>query len=234
MITRRKFIAAASAAAMLAAGCSSDPGPEGKLPDPKQLVADASKSAAKIKSTHFTMSKTGDVPGVLVNSVDGDMTDDGKHTQAKGTAQISMLGQTAQIKFVLTKGTLYIDGLPGGTQKFSESQAKNVYDFSAVLDPNRGIPKMVGSLKPSTVSKVPKVGAEGVPGYKVDGTVPRAALGGLVPQVAQDVKSSLLITDKGREPVQADAVFGRGDQAPKLHITLSAINKPVTIKAPKK
>lgn len=228
----RRLALLLAALALFAAGCTSDDEPTGPLPDAAGLLSDASEAAAKIKSTHFVVKVDGTVPGMAVKSIDGDLSAEGKTVGAKGTALITAFGSQAEAKFVLVDGTLYLDMGGGKYQQIPEAQAKAVYDFSAVLDPERGVAKLISSIDGAKT-----VAAQDVAGaatYKIDGTAPKEALVGLVPAADKDVKVSLWVTEKDHQPVQATATFpGEGEKpGGKLTVTLSKVNEPVTVEAP--
>lgn len=220
-----------AAVALLAAGCTGDDEkkPTGPLPDAASLLDDASEAAAEITSTHFVVQTSGTVPGLAVKSIDGDLAQDGKKVAAKGTATLDVMGSQAEAKFVLVDGTLYLDTGGGQYTELPEEQAKMVYDFSAVLDPERGVAKLIGSIAGAKTVASEEIG--GVATYKIDGTATKEVVAGLVPQAKDDVKVSLWVTEDGYDPVQATATFP-GDPGGKLTVTLSKVNEPVTVEPP--
>lgn len=227
---RRFALVSLAALALVAAGCSEDEKPPpAPLPDAAGLLSDAAESAAKITSTHFVVKAEGTVPGLSVKSIDGDLAQDGKKVSAQGTATLDLMGNTAEAKFVLVDGTLYLDTGGGQYQKIPEEQAKTVYDFAAVLDPERGVAKLIESIEGGKTVAERDVG--GAATFKVDGTAPKEAIVGLVPQATSDVKVSLWVTKDGHEPVQAAATFP-GQPGGTLTVTLSKVNEPVTVKPP--
>jgi hypothetical protein len=220
-----------AAVALVAAACTGDdePAPSGSLPEAKGLLDDAAKAAAEITSTHFVVRTSGNVPGVAFENIDGDLSLQDKRVAAKGTATMTLMGNRVEAKFVLAGGTLYLDPGSGQYQEIPEAQAKLVYDFSAVLDPQRGVAKLIGELADAKTVKQEKVGE--VSAYKIDGTATKESIAGLVPQAAADVPVSLWVTAEGHQPVQATATFP-GEPAGKLTVTLSKINEPVTVEPP--
>lgn len=222
-----------AAVALLATGCTSDEEkPTGPLPDAAELISDAAEHAKKITSTHFVVKVSGKVPGMAVKSIDGDLTTKNDKVAAKGSAMLAAFGSNAEAKFVLVDGTLYLDIGSGKYQKIPEAQAKMVYDFSAVLDPERGVAKLIGSLQDAKTVGVATVG--GTPTYQVQGKVGKEVVAGLAPQAATDVKVALWVTQKDHQPVQAAATFpGKGDQpGGTMTVTLSKVNEPVTVEPP--
>lgn len=231
---RRLALLVLAAVTLFTAGCTSDDEnkPNGPLPNAAELLKDAAEQAAKIKSTHFVVKVDGTVPGMAVKSIDGDLSAEGKTVAAKGTALLTAFGSQAEAKFVLVDGTLFLDLGTGKYQQIPEAQAKMVYDFSAVLDPERGVAKLITSIKDAKTVAAQEVA--GAPAYKIDGTAPKEALTGLVPQADGDVKVSLWVTEKDHQPVQASATFPAkdGNKGGKLTVTMSKVNEPVTVEAP--
>src|SRR5690606_4233183 len=228
---RRIALVMLAALALVAAGCTGDdePKPGGPLPAADGLLDDAAKSAAEITSTHFVVRTEGQVPGLTAKGIDGDLSLQEKKVAAKGTATIELMGNQAEAKFVLADGTLYLDPGSGTYQKIPEEQAKAVYDFSAVLDPERGVAKLIGELADAKTVKQEKVG--GIDAYKIDGTATKESIAGLVPRANADVPVSLWVTTDNHQPVQAAATFP-GEQKGKLTVTLSKINEPVSVEPP--
>lgn len=231
------MIAMLAAAALLASGCTSDedePKPTDSLPDGAGLVEDAAKRAAEITSTHFTVAITGEVPGMAVDALDGDITRDGESVAAKGTAKLAAMGGTAEAKFVLLDGTFHIDLGSGKFQQFPEAQAAMVYDFSAVLDPERGIAKLISGVQDAKT--VAEADVNGTPAYQIKGTVGKDAIVGLVPKADADVPVTLWVTKDGQLPVKASAEFpaeeGKDAKPGTMTVTLSKVNEPVTVEPP--
>jgi len=230
---RRIGLLMLAAVALLAAGCTGEEDkPNGPLPDAQGLLEDAAEAAAKITSTHFVVKVTGTVPGMAVKSIDGDLSTEGKSVAAKGTGLITAFGGQSEVKFVLVDGTLHLDLGGGQFTKLPESQAKTIYDFSAVLDADRGVAKLISSIKDAKTVGKADVGGEST--YKIDGTATKDVVAGLVPGAKDDVKVSLWVTEQDHQPVQATAIFSGegGKEVGTVTVTLSKINEPVTIEPP--
>jgi lipoprotein LprG len=225
MILRRTLLAAVALAASIVTGCSS--GSDASLPEAGALLKDSASAAGSVTSTHFTMKVNGTVPGLSVHSLDGDLTKaDGGG--AKGTGTLELLGQVVDAQFVLVNGSLYIKGPTGGFQQIPASLSSSIYDPSAILDPQRGIPKVLSSVQgPKTDGKED---VDGTPTYRVTGTVPKDALAALVPGVSSDANATFwLRQDGGHLPVKASLGYQGGAG---VDVTLSDVDKPVTVTAP--
>jgi lipoprotein LprG len=207
-----------------AAGCSSSTDTPGTPPpDGAALLKDAAESMKSVNSATFALTVTGQVPGVPVKEVSGDLNRAG---EAKGNAKLDQFGQTFEVEFVLFDKKLYIKGITGSWQEFGD--ASKIYDPSAILDPDRGVAKLLASIQ-SPVSE----GREDVGGVKtvrVAGKVSKDIVTGLVPGVQSDVNVKVWVKDEtGHQPVRAQVEISPGNT---VDITLSEVNKPVTVTKP--
>ena len=227
MILRRTLLAAMALGAAIVTGCSSSGGGGASLPDAGALLKDSAQAASGVTSTHFTLKVNGTVPGLSVHSLDGDLTK-ANGGGAKGTGTLELMGQVVDAQFVLVNGSLYIKGPTGGFQQIPAALSSSIYDPSAILDPQRGIPKVLSSVQgPKTDGKED---VDGTPTYRVTGTVPKDALAALVPGVSSDANATLwLRQDGGHLPVKASLGYQGGAS---VDVTLSDVDKPVTVTAP--
>ncbi len=235
MFARRWSLAVLAALIVVLPACTGDEAASdsGSLPPARQLVENAANTAAGITSTHFVVDVAGKVPGLAVESIDGDLTTEGQGVAAKGTAVITAFGSPAEANFVLVDDVLYLDTGGGNYQQIPAEQASMVYDFSAVLDPERGIAKLIRNLEnPATVAEED---INGTPTYKLTGTATKDAIAGIVPGARSDVDVSLWVSkDGGNQPVRAAATFpGGGEKGGTVTVTLSQVNEPVTVEPPK-
>ena len=120
----------------------------------------------------------GQLPSVTVQSAKGVLNADG---DAQGTATIVQFGQLVEVEFVLAGGELYIKGVTGGFTQVPAALAGSVYDPSAILDPDRGVAKVLSSVQSPTIA-----GTEG-DSWLVSGSVPADVAAGLVPGITADV-----------------------------------------------
>ncbi|MPY77613.1 MAG: LppX_LprAFG lipoprotein [Actinophytocola sp.] len=234
MFARRCSLAVLAALIAVLPACSGEDTEQGdSLPPARQLVENSANTAAGITSTHFAVDVNGTVPGFGVESIDGDLSMKGQDVAAKGTAVITAFGAAAEAEFVLTDGTLYLNTGGGNYQEIPESQAKLVYDFSAVLDPERGVAKLIRNLSgPTTVAEED---VNGTATYKITGTATKDDIAGLVPSAKSDVDVTLWVSkENGNQPVKAAAKFpGGGGEGGTVTVTLSDVNEPVAVAPPK-
>jgi lipoprotein LprG len=229
---RRILLVTLALTAAVATACSSDePAANGSLPDGAGLMTDASAAAADIESAHFTLQINGEVPGLPVRSADGDLTREGGPAgAAKGTISMNFMGTLFEGEFVLVDDTLFLKGPTGGYEEISAALVRSVYDPSAILDPERGIAKVLSSVQNPKTEAAEDV--DGVATYKVTGRVGKDVVTSLVPGINEDVDITFWVKQDGdHQPVKASVkVPAEGD--PTVDVTLSDVNKPVTITAP--
>lgn len=224
--------------AVFVVGCSSDDSdqrPDKPLPKAGTLLDAAAAAVADIDSAHVSLRTTGKIPELRVSSLDADLTRKGKKVAAKGSGKMRVMSQLVSVEFVLTGGTLYVKGPTGGFQKIPAALSSSVYDPSALLDPKRGISKVLRSVRGAKTVAAEKV--RGTPAFKVTGSVPEKVIGGLLPGVSSraDVTFWLAKAD-GHRPVKAVVSFpgkkGDDGKPAKVIVTLSDVNKPVEITPP--
>jgi len=161
---------------------------------------------------------------VIVESAQGDLTAAG---DAKGTAKIVQFGQLVEVEFVLVGGDLYIKGPTGGFSKVPAALAGGIYDPSAILDPDRGVAKVLTSVANPTIT-----GTDGE-AWQVSGTVPAAVAAALVPGIAGDVTALLSISMATSELTAAQFTLDGSDGKPATaKVELSNFNQAVSISPP--
>jgi lipoprotein LprG len=233
MVMRRFLVALLAFLATALSACTSDEGgAEGSsLPDAKGLLQDAAKSTADIKSAHFTLTVNGKVPGLDVQSAEGDLTrEDGKSGAAQGTVKMTLFGSLFEGEFVIVGDKAYIKGPTGGFQELPASLIASLYDPAAILDPDRGIANVLSNVQDPNTEAEEDVA--GVPTYRVKGRAAKDVVADLVPGVDSDVDITFwLKRDGDHQPVKA-SVAVPVDGSPTVDVTLSDVDKPVDITAP--
>jgi len=190
----------------------------GDLPDGATLLSESAESMRSVKTVHFTIKVDGELPDVPVKDADGDLTSAG---DSKGTAKVTFGGQLLSIEYVLTGGNLHFKGPTGGFTKLPAAFAGQVYDPSAILNPDKGVAKVLASAKDARTKSSGDVSV-------VEATVPKDVAAGLVPGISADVKSTFSI---GGDKKLKSALFELpGGQ--KVDIGLTDFDKAVTVTAP--
>ena len=230
---RRILLVSLALTAAVATACTSDDTPAngGSLPDGAGLLKDAAASTADIKTAHFTLTVNGTVPDLPVKNAEGDLTrEGGEGGGAKGTVSMELLGDLFEGEFVLVDKSLFIKGPTGGWNELPASMATSLYDPAAILDPDRGVAKVLASVQNAKTEGTEDI--DGVSTYRVTGRVTKDVIASLVPGVDSDVDITFWVRqDGGHQPVKASVKMAlEGD--PTVDVTLSDIDKQVTITAP--
>ncbi|RFU36444.1 LppX_LprAFG lipoprotein [Actinomadura logoneensis] len=192
--------------------------------DAGQVVRQASEAMGKVSSVGVTLRTQGD-SGLLVRGGDLRLLRNG---DGEGTVQVSQSGAVGEMKLVALGDAVYIKGMTGKDwRKVPKVLAGTVYDTSAVLDPDRGVAKMLASLKD------PKAQAEenvaGKDCYRVGGTLPQASIGKIVPGIDGDVAGQLWIDKASHRLVRVKGNLAKGAAAT---IDFTEYDRPYKISAP--
>jgi lipoprotein LprG len=193
-------------------------------PTASEILAASATAMAEVTSAAFSLTVDGQLPSVTVQSAKGVLNADG---DAQGTAAIVQFGQLIEVEFVLAGGQLYIKGVTGGFTQVPASLAGSVYDPSAILDPTRGVAKVISSVQSPTIA-----GSEG-DSWLISGSVPADVAAGLVPGITDDVTGLFTISKGSSELTSADLTLDGADGKPAtVKVELSAFNEPVSISPP--
>jgi lipoprotein LprG len=224
------LLATMAALATAAVGCTSGNSGTAGLPAASSLLADSGAAMRGVTSVHFAITVNGTLAGVPIQNADGDLNSKG---QAKGNAKISELGQFLQVDFVLVDKNFYLKGPTGGYQRIPAALAGNLFDPSAILDPDRGVAKVLTSVRsPSTQARET---VDGTDCYRITGKVAKDVVAALVPGIGADVTATVWVAADGQHlPVRAEfAVPGAGgSQGARVDVDISKVNAPVTVTVP--
>lgn len=227
-------LAALAALALTLTGCTSTadddkPSAPADLPAAQTLLADGAKAMAEVKSAHFVIDVNGKISGLTLKRAEGDLTQEGS---AQGTATIEQFGSALEAKFVIVGSSLWLQGPTGGYQQLPLAAAATVYDPSAILDPDRGVAKLLSSVKNATT--VGKETVDGKETYKVQVEPDPVALAALIPGVGTGVTGHVWLDAATKQLVKGEFVIpAKGsDPAGTVTVTFTNYNAPVTISAP--
>uniref|UniRef100_UPI0031D8512E LppX_LprAFG lipoprotein n=1 Tax=Saccharothrix mutabilis TaxID=33921 RepID=UPI0031D8512E len=213
MFRRRVLV---GALALSLAGCTSS---AGDLPAGSEVLGKSAAAMRSVTSTHFTIKVDGELPDVTVKDAEGDLNAAG---DSKGRAKVDQFGQLIEVEYVLVKSDLYFKGPTGGFTRLPAALAGQVYDPTAILNPDKGVAKVLSSAKDAkTVSSDGGVTV-------VEATVPKDVVGGLVPGIGADVKATFSVQDDKL----TNAVFALPSGA-KVTVGLAEFNKSFTVEPPK-
>ncbi|MFC5287409.1 LppX_LprAFG lipoprotein [Actinokineospora guangxiensis] len=208
----------------LAAGCSSGGEDTAGLPDAAQVLKDAAAASGAISSAHFSLKVNGTVPAIPVQEAEGDLTKEGS---AKGTVKLTLMGNLFDGEFVLVDGGLFIKGPTGGWQQLPAALTSSLYDPSAILDPQRGVAKVLGGLQDPVTEAREDVAGEST--LRVVGTAAQQDVSSLVPGVSGDARVTVWVSEATKRPVKASVALP--DNA-SVDLTLTDVDVPVTVTPP--
>ncbi|MEN3614025.1 LppX_LprAFG lipoprotein [Plantactinospora sp. ZYX-F-223] len=194
------------------------------LPEAAELLSSAATELGTVKTARFAIATEGAADSLGISAAEGVITAAG---EAQGTAKIEQGGLPLELSFVVKDETLHVNGLTGGWQKLPLATAAAIYDPTAILSPDRGVANLVGKATGTTEGRE-KV--DGVDTYRIEGTLPGAALGNLVPGVSADVTGTLWIGADRR--LLHRARFPVPGQTGTVTVTFSEYDAPVTIRVP--
>ncbi|MBA9006804.1 LppX_LprAFG lipoprotein [Thermomonospora cellulosilytica] len=214
-------------------GCSGgsdpEPGNGAGLPSGEQTLQQSAAAMRALRSIAFTIATEGQ-PNIAVRGGDVKLLRSG---DAQGSLQIQQAGLTVETDFVLVGDTVYYKGLTGaGYQKAPRSQIVALYDPSAVLDPERGLAKLL------TVARSPKTEARekvgGKDAYKVRATVPRETAAALIPGLTTDLTGHVWVSAADHRLLKMRGVVppAGGGQEGAVVLTFTEFDSAYTFKPP--
>ncbi|KXP15117.1 hypothetical protein AXK60_04455 [Tsukamurella pseudospumae] len=150
-----------------------------------QIVKDAALATRETYSEHLTLAVDNRIQGLPVTSVDGDVISfkDTKRVAAQGDATVRVATNFVQTKFVVVDGVMYANLGGAKYQPMGKSGEKGVYDPAIVLDPDKGLAKVLDSLQNPKIEGKDTV--NGLKTVKVTGIVDTKVLDPLFPQIAE-------------------------------------------------
>jgi lipoprotein LprA len=148
-------------------GCSSSKheSPPPNNADAAKIVKDATDAMGKVTSMHLDVAVKGEVPNLQLTKLTGDISNTPK-AAATGTATVTVGSKTVDAQFRFVDGHLYSDlADPGHYNNYGDGMS--IYDVSTLLDPNRGLAKVLSDLKDPKAAGTETV--NGVPTTKITG-----------------------------------------------------------------
>jgi lipoprotein LprG len=225
-----RFVALLALACLALTGCvkKAQTGTD-NLPDGATLVKQSADAMRGVQSAHISISSDGNVADLPLKSAEGDLKRNG---DAKGSIQIEQLGALVELQFVVLGQTMWVKGATGGWQSLSTALAASIYDPSAILDPDRGVAKVL-----DTVTATRTEGRETIDGtdtYRVAATFDQNAVAQLVPGVSEQLSGQLWIdtATKQLHRVRLSVPGSSGGGPGTVTITVSKIDVPVDVRAP--
>jgi lipoprotein LprG len=198
------------------------------LPDGATLLTDSATAMGEIKTAKFLITADGAISGLSLRRAEGTLTREG---DAEGTAQIEQAGTNVDLTFVIVGDKIYIKGPTGGYQELPLSLAATVYDPSAILDPDKGIAKVLSTATGAKTEAAEAV--DGTDAWRVAMTANGADLATIIPGVSGDVPGKVWIGQQDKRLHKAVFTLpAEGGATGTVTVTFQEFDAPATIKAP--
>lgn len=145
-------------------GGGSSPGPSNV--DAANVVKQAADAMRQVTGMHLNVEVLGNVPNLSLTKLDGDVS---KNPQtATGNATLSVGSKPVDSKFVFVDGHLYSDVADPGGKYTDYGDGVSIYDVGTLLDPDKGVAKILTNLKNPKVAGTEQV--NGIATTKITGT----------------------------------------------------------------
>lgn len=210
-------------------GCTRKNTPSEQLPAADSLLKAAAADMKQVKTVKFDIDAEGTVAGLALRGADGVLVREG---DAQGRAQVEQFGTLVELQFIVKGDKMYIKGPTGGYQELPLALASNVYDPSAILDPDRGVAKLLETATEGKTEAREQV--NGVDAYRVVAKLDPLVAGTIVPGVTGDLTGQVWIAAGQPRLLRTSFTVPGSGGSPggKVTITLSDFDAPVTISAP--
>ncbi|MCV7351871.1 LppX_LprAFG lipoprotein [Mycobacterium parmense] len=218
--------------ALAISGCSfsSTTSSGGPLPDGKTLVSQSADSTKNLKSAHLVLTVQGKIAGLPVRNLTGDLTTV-PNTAAQGNAQISFGGQDISADFVVVGGDLYTNALnPGDKTMTDVGPASQVYDPSAILNPDTGLANVLANFTDAKAEGRDQISGQTT--VRITGNVSADAVNKIAApfKATAPVPSTVWIVESGDH--QLAQISLQKSQGNTVQMTLSNWNQPVQVNKP--
>ncbi|HZZ48961.1 MAG TPA: LppX_LprAFG lipoprotein [Pseudonocardia sp.] len=217
---------------LLALAACGPSGPQAPpLPPGPQLLTGAAAAMANVHSASVNLQVDPALSSVPVRSATGKLTSTG---EATGTANLSQGGTTSEVHFVITQGILFLQGPTGGYQRIPLAFAASIFDPTALLSGDRGVPALLRTAQNGVTEAEEDV--NGTPAYRVRATLNPDFVSSLVPGLT-GANSGLVWVDKASSRVVKAQLDVPPDGKPgsptvPVTVTLSDFDAPVSIQPP--
>ncbi|MFI5896300.1 LppX_LprAFG lipoprotein [Actinoplanes sp. NPDC051513] len=198
------------------------------MPDAGTLLKDSATAMREIKTAKFLITADGAISGLSLRRAEGTLTREG---DAEGTAQIEQAGTNVDLTFVIVGDKIYIKGPTGGYQALPLSLAATVYDPSAILDPDKGIAKVLSTATDAKIEAAEAV--DGTDAWRVALTANGADLATIIPGVTGDTPGKVWLGQQDKRLHKAVFTLpAEGGATGTVTVTFQEFDAPVDIKAP--
>lgn len=236
LTTMRRLPMALTALALLASvACQSgSPGTSdpGSLPEGDQLLSAAAGVMSGLSSVSFDIDieADGEPSNFQIQQALGTVTADGDVT---ATARLYLGERLVEAEYIRVDGTSYLMLVTGGFRELAESTASRIFDPSALLDEERGIPAALASASEATTQALEEV--EGVDSYRVSARLDPDLIEGLSQLASgREQPFTLWVSADDNRLIRAQVTFEEpdGGNQTDLSVTFSGFNEDVDIQAP--
>jgi lipoprotein LprG len=213
--------ATAMAAVLAAGGCGGGDESAADLPEAAELMSASADEMAGVETVRLVLSAGGGIAGIPVQEADAVVTAAG---DAEGAATVELSGVGAvEVQFVLVGDAFHYQAV-GPWLQIPREDAAQIYDPSAILDPDRGVANLLRNAQDPELT-----GTRGdIEAYQVTATFAAADLAALLPGVTEDVDGTLWIG--ADRPLLQEAEFAISGGT--VTATLSEFDEPVEISEP--
>jgi lipoprotein LprG len=201
----------------------------GNLPAADALLKGCAAAMRDVQTAKFQITADATVAGLNLKRAEGTLT---KQGNAQGTAQITEAGLDVELSFVIVGDKIYIKGPTGGYQTMPLALAASVYDPSAILDPDRGIAKVLSSATDAKTEASDSV--DGKPAWRVAMTANGDDLATIVPGMSGKVPAKVWISTTDKRLLKATFTMpaSGGAKGGTVTVTFTDYDAPATITAP--
>lgn len=230
VLRRRVLLVLVAALLATPAGCSSGKRkPSEALPSGSDLIRAAAAALRDVKTAHITIETEGNLTLVPLRRADAKLTSEGS---AQGTVQVDQGGAAVEFAFTIIGDSAYIKGPTGGYQTLPLSFAASIYDPSAILDPARGVARLLETATEPRTEGHEKV--DGVDTYVVAAKFDPKVVETLVPGAGEGVTGRLWLGIDQKLPVKArfELPDKYGGKPAVVTVRFNEYDQPVDISAP--
>jgi lipoprotein LprG len=201
----------------------------GDLPAGDTLVKDCAAAMRDVKTAKFLITADATVAGLNLKRAEGTLTKEGS---AQGSAQITQAGLDVELTFVIVGDKIYLKGPTGGYQTLPLALAASVYDPSAILDPDRGIAKVLSTATDAKTEAPESV--DGKAAWRVAIKVNGNDLSTIIPGMSGTVPAKVWISTGDKRLLKATftAPDSGGTKGGTVTVTFTDYDAPATITAP--
>jgi lipoprotein LprG len=212
-------------------GVGSPPAPP-PLPPAAQLLGSAATAMAGVHSASVNLQVDPALAMLPVRSATGKLTSTG---DATGTATVSQGSATSELQFVITQGSLFLKGPTGQFQQVPLALAAGIFDPTALLSQDRGVPALLRSAVNGTTEAEEDV--NGAPAYRVQATLNPNLMDSVLPGLTGTTSGKVWIDKATSRLVKAELAVPTtpgqaGSPTAPVTVTLSEFNAPVTVTPP--